>query len=102
MCFVGTVDGLDKCDVVRTTSDVGKQITDPRATLPVLAKLPRTAQQIPCLCKLDARLFKRQRLSVVLGQQRLIVKRIHMRRSAVHEEKNHSLRASRKMTRSAK
>ena len=38
---------------------------------------------------------ERQRLAVIALQKRLVVKGVHLRRAAVHEEEDHPLRASR-------
>ena len=53
-------------------------------------------EQVAGLRELNARLFARKRLAAVPRQQGLGIKRIHLRRSAVHEQKDHALGAGRK------
>ena len=72
------MDAPDECDVINAVTDVGEKIADPCSALAILAKLPRTAQKIARLSKLDARFFEGQRLPMMSNQLGLIVKRINV------------------------
>ena len=67
---------------------------------PYLPKLPRRFQQIAdAVLRERERPLERQRLAVVRGQPRLGIERVHVRRTAVHEQENDSLRTRGEMRR---
>ncbi len=91
---------MDLMKVMSSTHcpNMRKQVADPRTAFAVLLKLPWAAEQIAGLCELNSRLFDRQRLAVESNQFGLVVKRVDMRRTAVHEEEDDSFRPRRKMS----
>ena len=69
VCGICSMDGMDETQVVNATSQMRKQFADPRTAFAMLPKPPGRFQKIPCWSKLDSRLGKRQRLSVVPVEQ---------------------------------
>ena len=90
---------LDEAAVVDDLRDIRKEITHPRAALTVLAKLPRACEQISSFSKLHARLGKRKGLAMIARKQRLVVEGVDLRRTTMHEEKDHTLGARTKVRR---
>ena len=71
--------------------DLGKQVADVDPALAVSRELERRLQEVAGAGPLQMRHGERQRLAVVAGQANLGVKRVHMRRTARHEQENHPL-----------
>ena len=87
-------------EVVHALRDVREELAHRRAALPVLLKFPRRAERRAVVVELRRLHFHPERLAVLGGQPRLRVEGIHLRRPAVHVEKNDALRLRRKMRRS--
>ena len=84
---------MQKGDVVDTFAQVGKQIADPLAALAILFEFPARFDDaatgaVPATSKgLDI-----DRLAIHADHVRLVVERIDMAWSAIHEQKNDALR----------
>jgi hypothetical protein len=85
------VDGLKETDIVDCTGDVGEELADPGSAFAVLAKRPWRSQQLSGARELDGRLLNGKRLAISALQLWLIVERVHVGRSTVHEEEDDSL-----------
>ena len=72
-------------------SDLRKQLADFDAALAVLLKLPWGREQVARRCELKFRFRERKRPAVVFGEFWLVVERVDVRNSAVHEEKRDAL-----------
>ena len=88
------IEAANEAQVVNALGGVREKRGHVAAALPVLLKLPGTAQQRRiALGELahDGPVAGRQRLAVVFFERRLGVERIHLARAADHEKKNHRL-----------
>ena len=88
---VGAVRAVDETDVIDMPCDIGKQLADLVPALAIRLELPRRGKEVAGLGKGDLRLGKRQRFAVIALQQRLVLKSVHVRRTAFHEQENDAL-----------
>src|SRR5690349_1754281 len=91
---IGTVHGFDKADIVDAFGYFREQVAYPCTALTVLPESPRGLQQVERFARDDFRAGERQRLAVVPFQQRLVVKRVHLRWTSVHKQENDSFGSS--------
>ena len=94
--FIGAMDRLDKAKFIGALTDQGEQVADHRTGLTIRTKFPGRLSQVGGLGELDARLGKGKWLTAIANEPGFVVKRIDMRRAAVHEKKNHPLGTGRK------
>ena len=88
---VRPVHRVDERNVIHTGGHLREQTADRHPALTSRREFPVRLKQVSRCRKLDARLGEGQRLAVVAGQQWLLIKRVHVRRPAVHEQENHPL-----------
>ena len=90
--------GADERDLIHHLAQVGQQLADLHAALPVLGKLPRRAEALRrSLCEVVILDLSGKFLPVIFGEHRLRIKEIHLRRPAHHEEGDHGLGTRLKM-----
>ena len=88
----------DHAQVIRMTRRVRKQTADLQPTLSMPRELKRRLHQVSHRTSVRSHLrIARVRLAVILLQRRLRIKRVHLRRPAIHEEKHAMLRLRRKV-----
>ena len=78
--------------VVGVLGDLGKEITDPEAALPMLPELPRRGEQLGAGAEAATK-----GLAVVLEQLRLVIEGVDVGRASAHAEEDHPLRLRRKV-----
>ncbi len=79
----------EHAQVVRALRHVRKKLAHPLPALSMLRELPRRSEQL-------RRALVAARFAVIALEQRLVVKRVHMRHTALHEHHDHPLRLRRK------
>ena len=89
--FVG-VHGADDTKIVDHLGCVGQQFRDFRSTLAMLGKLPRSSEQL-FVGSIHKAVFDVPLIffAGIFGQFRLRIEKIHLRRAALHPEKDHAL-----------
>jgi len=81
--------GVDECDIVDMLGDVGEQIADPFATLSVLLEIPARLDDPPLVFVSTApEGFHGDDLVVTPLHRRLVIERIDVAWSTVHEQKD--------------
>ena len=92
--------GVQKCDVIDATCDVGKQVADPFPTFTVLLELPFGLDN-PSLISLSASTERLDvhRLPIHSVHVWLVIERVDVTRPTVHEKKDHTLRLRSKVLR---
>ena len=79
--------------------NIGKKLANHMAALPMRAELPRGFKKVACGCELNFRFIVGERFAMIAIEHSFLFKGIHMRGSALHEEKNHALGFGSKMGR---
>ena len=85
------MDGANHAQIIGPRTDVREQVADGQAALTVLLELPGRLQQVARAGELHPRFLAGKRLAVVPLQRRLGIKRVHLRRAAVHEQEDDPL-----------
>src|SRR5690242_541547 len=70
---------------------LGEKIADPNAALTMLPKTPRRGEQVPRRGKLNTRLGKRKRFTIVAREQRFWIERVDVRWPPFHKHENDPL-----------
>ena len=78
------VHGVEHTELVRVLRDVGIEFADPVPALAVLGGLPHAAHEL-------GRAFRAKRLAGIRGQLWLVIKGVHMRDAALHEDHDDAL-----------
>ena len=92
--------GVNDAHVIDAAANVRENLADMRAAFAVLLKLKRRFEQVAGRRRNDAGQSKRQRLTMIAFEQRFVIERIDLRRTAVHEQENDLFRPRRVMRRS--
>ena len=89
---------VEECNVVDTAGQVREQLADPLAGLAVLMELPARLDDSPLIfVPAAAEGFDVDRFSIHADHRRLIVERVDMARTAIHEQEDDALRTGRKL-----
>ena len=92
------VDGMQDAKIVDLPRGLGEQLGNLTSGLPVTSKLPgglhHALRRSPFTCLGDrTRIVKRHHLVMLLREQRLVIERIDVTRSALHEQEDDALGA---------
>ena len=86
MCRHRRIHAAQQTHTVGVLGSLGHELTDPETALAMLIEFERTGQQ------LSACAHAAKALTVVSDELRLVIKGVHMRRSARHAQEDHALR----------
>ena len=82
----------DHAQLIGHPPEVRKELRNGNARLPVLAELPRRSQRVAVVVELRGCHRHRKRLAVVIGQTRLRIEGVHLRRPSVLIKEDHAAR----------
>ena len=86
---IATMHRVDEADVVHAPPDVRKEITDLDPALAVFAETPKRLENLAGAPLIAVDVVQWDRLVVVLLEQRLVVERVHVGGTALHETEDH-------------
>ena len=78
-------------NIVGVVADVREQVADQQSRFAARLELPRAGEQVAGLGELDSRFLAGVWLAIVLLERGLVIKRIDLRRPAVHEQEDDAL-----------
>jgi hypothetical protein len=87
--------GADDAEVIEPLRHLGEQIAAPQSRFAMLLKLPRRSEQLRLARGGWIEVLRRRKgqlFAIHLLELRFVIKRVHLRRPAVHEQEDDALR----------